>query len=78
MKLTKKITYRASISDGMSRNAGGELKISASIPTEAWEHAIEWTREGSYDQPTSVTVYLDRLDDEGKWVEEGSRKISVE
>lgn len=68
--------YRASISDGASRNAGGELEISATTLAEAWEKATAWTEGGSYDQPTSVTVYLDRFGD-GKWVEEDSRKITV-
>ena len=75
---TSKNTYRASISDGMSRNAGGEKEIVAASAPAAWEQAVAWTREGDYgDEPTSVVVYLDRRND-GEWVEEGRRTISVE
>ena len=75
---TSKNIYRASISDGMSRNAGGEKEISAANATAAWAQAIDWTREGYYgNKSTSVVVYLDRLSD-GKWIEEGRRTVSVE
>ena len=75
---TSKNTYRASISDGMSRNAGGEKEIVAASVALAWAQATEWTRKGDYgDKPTRVVVYLDRLTD-GKWVAEDRRTISVE
>jgi hypothetical protein len=50
------VTITASISDGMSRNAGGECTITAASLDDAIEQAEEWARGGSYTSPDSDTV----------------------
>lgn len=50
------VTITASISDGMSRNAGGERQFTADTLDDAIEQAEEWVREGSYTSPDSDTV----------------------
>ena len=58
---TRAVTITASISDGMTRNAGGETVITAGTLDEAIEQAEEWVRAGDYttsDSSGIVTVSL--------------------
>lgn len=51
-----RVTIVASISDGMTRNAGGETTFSASRYNTAVRRAEQWCREGDYTSPDSDTV----------------------
>lgn len=49
-------TIVASISDGMSRNAGGETRITADSYDNAVAQAKQWAREGDYTSPEGDDV----------------------
>lgn len=51
-----RVTIVASISDGMTRNAGGETTFSASRYITAVRRAEQWCQEGDYTSPDSDTV----------------------
>lgn len=48
-------TITACISDGMTRNAGGECTFSAPTLDDAIEMAEDWVRDGDYTSPDSDT-----------------------
>ena len=53
---TNQIKITASISDGMSRNAGGSIDITAESLDDAISQAIDWVQAGDYTSPDSDTV----------------------
>lgn len=53
------MTIIASISDGMSRNGGGETRITADSYESAVKDAIEWVRQGDYTSADSDTITVD-------------------
>jgi hypothetical protein len=54
--MTKTIKITASISDGMSRDAGGSIDITADSLDEAIDEAEEWVCSGDYTSDDSDTV----------------------
>lgn len=51
------VTIRASISDGMSRDAGGTTEITAGTYSDAVAEAEQWVRDGDYSSAEDAPGY---------------------
>ena len=71
------MTYTYSV-DLMDEGGGGGTDIEATNLREAWENALKWAEKGDWpDAGCVVRLQVERLDDQGKAVEEREEEVEV-
>jgi hypothetical protein len=66
------------IVDLMDEGGGGGTDIEATNLREAWENALKWAEKGDWpDAGCVVRLQVERLDDQGKVVEEREEEVEV-